>query len=48
MEHSGIYIANDEVMDLSGDGRIRRVSLREFTGHITTFNCEIYVPFYLD
>lgn len=48
MEHSGIYMSDGEVIDLGGDGRIRRVSLKEFAGHITTFNHEIYVPCYLD
>ncbi|TXK84300.1 lecithin retinol acyltransferase family protein [Paenibacillus sp. N3.4] len=48
MEHSGIYMSDGEVIDLSGNGHIRRVSLKEFTGHITTFNHEIYVPCYPD
>lgn len=48
MEHSGIYLSGGEVIDLSGDGIIRRKSLKEFTSHITTFNHEIYVPCYPD
>ncbi|MBT2762407.1 lecithin retinol acyltransferase family protein [Paenibacillus sp. ISL-20] len=48
MEHSGIYMSDGEVIQLNGDGYIRRVSLREFTSHITTFDHEIYVPCYHD
>ncbi|GKU79432.1 lecithin retinol acyltransferase family protein [Paenibacillus sp. L3-i20] len=48
MEHSGIYISDGKVICLGGDGQIRQVTLNEFTGHITTFNHEIYVPCYPD
>lgn len=44
MEHSGIYIGGNQIVDLDGNGRIKKVSLREFTGHITTFNTEIWIP----
>lgn len=45
-EHSGIYIGNRQIIDLDGRGRIKKASLNEFTGNITTFNHEIYVPCY--
>ncbi|SFK75991.1 hypothetical protein SAMN03159341_101447 [Paenibacillus sp. 1_12] len=48
MEHSGIYLLNGEVVELNGDGQIHIVSLKEFTGRLTTFNDDIYVPCYAD
>lgn len=48
MEHSGIYVSDGEIIDLSGTGNIRKVSFQEFTGHLTTVNHEIYVPCYDD
>lgn len=45
-EHSGIYIGNRQIIDLDGQGKIKKVSLSEFTSNITTFNHEIYVPCY--
>ncbi|MCS7460829.1 lecithin retinol acyltransferase family protein [Paenibacillus doosanensis] len=47
-EHSGIYLGYNRVIHLNGQGYIEEVSLHEFTGHITTFNHEIYVPCYSD
>lgn len=34
-EHSGIYIGNRQIIDLDGHGRIKKVSLSEFTSNIT-------------
>lgn len=39
LEHSGIYISDGEVIDLSGKGHIRRVSLKslqDISQHLTT------------
>ncbi|MGM0711914.1 hypothetical protein [Brevibacillus parabrevis] len=47
-EHSGIFVGQNSIIHLNGQGLIERVSLEEFTGHITTFNHEIYVPCYSD
>lgn len=44
VEHSGIYVGNKQIISLDGKGRIKKESLREFTGNISTFNYEIYVP----
>ncbi|HIW33172.1 MAG TPA: lecithin retinol acyltransferase family protein [Candidatus Paenibacillus intestinavium] len=43
-DHSGIYVGNHEVVSLRGDGRIRKDSLRTFTGNLTTINTHIYMP----
>lgn len=44
-EHSGIYVGNQKVIALNGKGDIVENTLEEFTGHLTTFNHEIYFPF---
>lgn len=44
MEHSGIYVGNNKVIDLDGKGNIKRVNFKEFTSHITTVDTEIWVP----
>ncbi|MDR5000430.1 hypothetical protein [Brevibacillus parabrevis] len=45
-EHSGIFVGQNSIIHLNGQGLVERVSLEEFTNHITTFNHEIYVPCY--
>lgn len=43
-EHSGIYVGNNQVVALNGDGEVIKVSLNEFTSHLTTISHEILVP----
>ncbi|MED3501851.1 hypothetical protein [Brevibacillus agri] len=47
-EHSGIFVGQNSIIHLNGQGVVELVSLEEFTNHITTFNHEIYVPCYSD
>ena len=42
-EHSGIYIGGGRIVELSGSGRIVKVSPRQFTDNITTIDKTIYV-----
>ncbi|MCM3624333.1 hypothetical protein M4D70_19080 [Brevibacillus borstelensis] len=44
MEHSGIYVGGNRIIDLDGKGNIKKVSLNEFTSHISTVDTEIWVP----
>ncbi|WP_462410477.1 C40 family peptidase [Neobacillus sp. Marseille-QA0830] len=44
VEHSGIYVGNNEIVQLNGKGKIEKVGLKGFTGHITTVDSAIYFP----
>jgi hypothetical protein len=44
MEHSGIYMGQGRLVELNGRGGIADVTIKEFTGHLTTFNHELWVP----
>jgi hypothetical protein len=44
MDHSGIYVGSSQIIHLEGSGHIRKVGLKGFTAHITTFNPEIWFP----
>ncbi|MGG2090494.1 hypothetical protein ABFY59_26505 [Priestia aryabhattai] len=46
--HSGIYIGDNKVVALRGDGEITESSLLEFTSHPTTVHQHIYVPYFKD
>ena len=43
-EHSGIYLGNGRIAQLSGTGKIEEVSLACFTNNITTFDKDIFIP----
>ncbi|HFK1766203.1 MULTISPECIES: lecithin retinol acyltransferase family protein [Bacillus] len=45
MEHSGIYVGNNEVVHLNGNGQIEKVSLNGFTSNVTSVLKAIRVPF---
>ncbi|MEB9507276.1 hypothetical protein P4J13_25430 [Bacillus anthracis] len=45
MEHSGIYVGNNEVVHLNGNGQIEKVSLNGFTSNITSVLKAIRIPF---
>ena len=42
-EHSGVYIGGGRIVELSGSGRIVKVSPRQFTDNILTIDKTIYV-----
>lgn len=44
VEHSGIYVGNNEIIQLNGKGKIEKVGLKGFTSHITTIDPSIYFP----
>ncbi|GAB6557998.1 hypothetical protein bcgnr5378_07090 [Bacillus cereus] len=44
IDHSGIYIGNNRVVQLNGKGSIEEVSLDGFTSNITTVNKKVVVP----
>ena len=44
-EHSGIYVGNGEVVQLNSRGFIEKVSLKQFTDSLATFNQAVYVAF---
>ncbi|WP_336769979.1 lecithin retinol acyltransferase family protein [Bacillus bombysepticus] len=44
IDHSGIYIGNNEVVQLNGKGLIEKLSLEGFTINITTVNKKVVVP----
>lgn len=44
-EHSGIYVGNRQAVALNSDGKVVKVSLKEFTNNLTTISQDIYVPF---
>jgi hypothetical protein len=43
VEHSGIYIGNNQIVQLNGKGLIECVSPNTFTNHITTFDPDIFI-----
>lgn len=43
-EHSGIYLGNGWIAQLSGKGNIERVSPERFTDNITTTDRDIFIP----
>lgn len=44
VEHSGIFIGNNQIVQLNGRGQIECVSPDKFTDHITTIDPDIYIP----
>ncbi|MCU5529332.1 hypothetical protein OCA90_00745 [Bacillus cereus] len=44
MEHSGIYVGHNNVMQLDGKGNINNVKFEEFTSNITTHVSTIWFP----
>ncbi|MEO2077383.1 MAG: hypothetical protein ABGX20_18780 [Bacillus sp. (in: firmicutes)] len=44
VEHSGIYIGNNQIVQLNGKGQIECVKPRTFTDHITTYDPDIFIP----
>ncbi|WP_208814608.1 lecithin retinol acyltransferase family protein [Bacillus luti] len=44
MEHSGIYVGNNEAVQLNGKGQIEKVNLYEFTSNVTSTLKEIVIP----
>lgn len=44
MDHSGIYVGGNQIIDLGGKGNIKRVSCQQFTAHVTTVDTAIWVP----
>ncbi|MCA1056964.1 hypothetical protein LCM10_18535 [Rossellomorea aquimaris] len=46
--HSGIYVGNNKVVALKGNGEISECSLVDFTSHPTTVHQHIYVPYFTD
>lgn len=44
VEHSGIYVGNDNIVQLNGKGKIEKVSYKGFTNHITTVDVAIWFP----
>jgi len=44
MEHSGIYLGNNRIAQLSGKGNIEVVSPSRFTDNITTIDTDIFIP----
>lgn len=43
-EHSGIYVGDRMVVQLSGQGNIELVSLEVFTNNLTTVDTDIFIP----
>ena len=43
-EHSGIYLGNNQIAQLSGKGNIEIVSPAQFTSNITTLDRDIFIP----
>ena len=43
VEHTGIYVGNDEIVHLDGDGYIRKVSPKEFLERLGGLNCAITI-----
>jgi hypothetical protein len=44
VEHSGIYVGNDRIIQLNGRGKIEQVNLRGFTSHFTTVDTAVWFP----
>ena len=43
VEHTGIYVGNDRIVHLDGDGHIRKVSPNEFLERLGGFNCAMTI-----
>jgi hypothetical protein len=45
VEHSGVYVGDNSVVQLNGEGIIEKVSLYQFSHSFLTLNPVIYIPF---